>query len=106
MIFESFECESGNSTSVLINNCIVKNSTQNRSDLIDISFHTTIVKPLPEIYLHIVLCYKYQVYKKFPIDLFDDVCAWLNGKKQSFAMELFYEIRWPDALPIERKFIN
>lgn len=93
MIFESFECEPGNLTSVIINNCIVKSSTQNRSDLIDISIHTTIVKPLPKIYLHVAVYYKYQVYKKIPIDLFDDACAWLNGKKQSFAMELIYSIK-------------
>lgn len=75
---------------MIVNNCTVKNS-RNRSDQIDISIHTSILKPLPEIYLHVVLYFKYQTYKKFPIDLWDDACAWWengNGKKESFAMEV------------------
>lgn len=76
---------------MIINNCIVKTSARNRSDQIDISIYTSIIKPLPEIYLHVVVYFKYQTYKKFPIDLWDDACAWWengNRKKQSFVMEV------------------
>lgn len=93
IIFEKFECEAGNSTSVIVNKCVVGNSGRNGSDRVDVSVHTTIIKPLPELYLHVVVYYKYQEYTKLPIQVWDDACAFLSNKKQSFAMEMIYSVQ-------------
>lgn len=90
MLFEKFSYELGNSTNkVVLNKCIMRKADQKGIDNIDISVHVTILEPLAKLRLQMAVFYKHEeIYKKFPIDLNDDVCAWLIGKKQSFAMEL------------------
>lgn len=91
-MFEGAECRLGNSTRMLVNKCVVKGSGQNNSDRINVSFQSTIVKPMSKLYIHVVVYYKYQTYKKFPIDLWEEACGFLDGKQQSYTMEIFQRI--------------
>lgn len=55
--------------------------------LIDISIEVDIVKPVKELFYHTVAYFKYYTYKKIPIDLWINVCRWLNGSDRSVILE-------------------
>lgn len=68
----------------------------NRNDLmINVSF--TLKEPLQKFYLHGIFYYRYNgiEYKKFPIDIWEDICEWLDqrdkpgglNKNKHFLME-------------------
>ncbi len=54
-----------------------------------INGHWNITQPTDDVWLHGVLNYKFNglVYQKFPIDLWEDVCAWLNGKRKAYILD-------------------
>lgn len=89
---EHFECKIGNSTKWLVSKCEAKPSDQIKSDRFNVTFQSTIVQPVSKLYIHVIVFYKYQTYKKFPIDIWEEACGFLNGKQQSYTMELFQQI--------------
>lgn len=40
-----------------------------------------------DIWTHGVFYFKYNQFKKFPIELWEDACSWLSGKKKSYLLE-------------------
>lgn len=92
MIFERFECFAGNSTKVEVKQCWANVSRVGRSsisdgDRINLYMEIEIVEPFMELYMHTVVYYKYRVFKKFPVDVREDVCGWLNKRKKSLIMD-------------------
>lgn len=87
MIFERFECDPGNSTVMIIKKCWMRRAGRIGSDRNNVYMEADIFKPLMGLYSHNVVYYKYGIYKKFPVDFWEDVCSWLNGKKKSFMMD-------------------
>lgn len=73
---------------MLIGNCTMKKAARIGSDRMTLDVQTTIVQPLPSIQVHFVVFYKYQVFKLFPINLWDDICVWINKKKHSFLVDI------------------
>lgn len=39
------------------------------------------------VHVHFQIYVKYQVYKKFPVDLYEDCCGWLDKSKKSFVLD-------------------
>lgn len=87
MILRQFICKPGNSTAIIVKNCSIKRAGPIGTDLYSAYIELDAVKPLSVIRTHVEVYYKYQVYKKFPIDYWEDMCAWLNEKKRSFLMD-------------------
>lgn len=48
-----------------------------------------VIKPITEGMVHVSAYYKYNgiSYKKFPIDLWEDICGWFDKRSKSFYME-------------------
>lgn len=46
-------------------------------------------EPVNSMYIHTVFYRKYtaNVYRKFPIDLWEDICGWLNGTAKSWILD-------------------
>lgn len=57
-----------------------------------IDIHGTFTDPVEDIWLHTVFYYKYNgiSFFKFPIDLWENVCSWLNGTSRSYIMDWTY----------------
>lgn len=91
LIFVAFKCTRGNSTIVLLKDCIMKKAGSIGTDRLDMIFKTIVVKPLRGLNVHVEMFYRYLVYKKFPIDIWEDICADFSGKKSSNYMNLFFK---------------
>lgn len=65
----------------------MKKSGRIDSDLVTLNSFTTIVQPLPVLFIHYIVSYKYQVYQMSPINLWENVCDHLSKKKVSKVME-------------------
>lgn len=87
-MIQQFKCFPGNSTKMFIRNCTMKKAGRIGSDRMMLNVQTTIVQPLSAMHVHFMVFYKYQVFKIFPINLWDDICIWLNKKKHSFLVEI------------------
>lgn len=72
MIFQRFACQPGNSTKAIVKKCLMKRVGRISSDRVEFYMETDIVKPLMELRSHNVVYYKYRVFKKFPIDFWED----------------------------------
>lgn len=82
MIFEHFVCDKN--TSAIISNvsCIAKRiSHQNLN--VDISLHLN--EMVKEIQMHVETFYRFNgiEYKKFPIHVWEDVCAWFSNRNKT-----------------------
>lgn len=64
----------------------MKNVGRIGTNRVSFLFNTTIVR-LNIMQIHIVAYYKYQVFKRFPVDIWEDICAWFNTRKGSFFMD-------------------
>lgn len=80
-------CKQGNSKRIIIGNCSIKTAGHIGSDTIQVNIDATIPEPLNELYVHTVFYYKYTTFRKFPIDLWEELCGWLNGKTKSFYLD-------------------
>ncbi len=51
--------------------------------------HWNFTRPTDHAWLHGVFNYKFNglVYQKFPIDLWEDACAWLSGEKPAYILQ-------------------
>lgn len=77
----------GNSTKVTVTECWLKKVGRIGNDRISAVTRFRITEPITEAFLHMRAFYKYQAYqpyKKFPVDIWEDLCGWLNGTKNSF----------------------
>lgn len=52
-------------------------------------------KPLDELHVHTVFYYKYTVFRKFPIDVWENLCTVLNPKKRAFYLASAVDIIYP-----------
>lgn len=48
---------------------------------------TTLKRPVNNMWLHGVFYYKYKYFQKFPIDLWENVCGWLNKNSKSYLLD-------------------
>lgn len=87
MKVERFDCKVGNSTKIILRECWFKKVDRSESDRVSVSLKATIIKPLTDVFAYTAAYYKYQTYKKFPVDYWDDICGWLNGRKPSLLMD-------------------
>lgn len=87
MVFERFICRPGNSSKFRVNQCFIKKVGHIGTDRVNVSVKVSILKPVSELHAHLVVYFKYQVFKKFPIDIWEDICGWSTGKKKSFLMD-------------------
>lgn len=47
----------------------------------------TLSRPVKELWIHGVFFLKYNLYQKFPIDLWENLCGWLNKKSKSYLLD-------------------
>lgn len=47
-------------------------------------------QPAYELWIHTVAYYRFNglTYTKFPVDIWEDACGWLSGKKRSFILDI------------------
>lgn len=76
-----YKCNPGNSTRAILTKCSVKKSGRIGTDLFDISMELNIVKPVTELFFHVEVFFKYNTFKKFPVDLWMNGCRWLDGSE-------------------------
>lgn len=84
IIFEKMECyqnRNGHFSSV---KCEMKRVSREH---IKINLVINLTKPVNDVWIHGVFYYKYNRYQKFPIDLWESVCAWLGGTGKSYMLE-------------------
>lgn len=46
-----------------------------------------LTRPLRRAWLHAVAYYRYTNYQKYALDLWEDLCGWLDGKKKSYILD-------------------
>lgn len=51
-------------------------------------FEGRLRKPVNSIWAHSVMYYKYNYYTKFPVDVWEDFCGFLNGKTHPILLEM------------------
>lgn len=92
-------CKRGTSNKITIGNCSIKHNGHIGSNLIAINYDITVNEPINNVYVHTVFYYKYTVFRKFPIDLWENMCEILepkNGKfylSSSFSKSIFSAIQ-------------
>lgn len=46
-----------------------------------------LTEPIYDAWLHAVVYYKYTTYRKYPIDLWENVCDWMSGKSKAYILD-------------------
>lgn len=87
MTFQRLICKPGNSTTMIVKKCWMKRADRIGTDRVSLFIETDIVKPLKDLKIRVTAYYKYSVFRKLPIDVQEDICAWTHGKRQSFILE-------------------
>ena len=64
--------------------CEVKHVSRRRLRII---MEGNLTRPMRAVQIHSVVYYKYNWYQKWAIDLWEDYCGWLSGKKHSYFMD-------------------
>lgn len=44
-------------------------------------------EPLYDAWLHTVVNYKYTTYRKYAIELWENMCSWISGRSRSFVLD-------------------
>lgn len=70
------------SNKIVFDNCSIKHGGRIGTNLVSINYNFTVKEPLDEPVAHVVFYYKYTIFRKFPIDLWQNLCEILNPKKQ------------------------
>lgn len=81
MNFERLVCSKDRNAKMPLFKCDVKYISRRH---LRFDIQAKFSKPLRSAYLHFVFYYKYNTHQKFAIDLCDDMCGRLDGKKKSF----------------------
>lgn len=90
-----FNCKSGTSNKLTINSCSVNSSGHIGSNMIKVDLDIVFNERFDELYVHTVFYYKYTVFRKFPIDVWENMCTALNPKKGPFYLSSAYQIMFP-----------
>lgn len=81
IIFERFECLPNRNGMFSSTKCEMKRISR---DNIKVLVNISLVKPVKDVWVHGVFYHKYTRFQKFPIDLWENLCAWLSGKGKSY----------------------
>lgn len=90
LIFERAICIPGNSTKAITKECFLKRAGHIGTDLVNFSWDFNVVKPITQFFLHVQFFFKYQVYKTFPVNLWENLCGWLNKESKSYLLDLSF----------------
>lgn len=82
MSFERLICETPPGSKVTQLHCKVKYIDRNH---VKIDAWANITKPIEDVWIHVV-SYMFNTYQKLGIDLWENICDWLSGKKNSYIM--------------------
>lgn len=82
MLFESFTCFSVEN--LAYSQCDVKRISRNYAK---VNINITLKNPINDVWIHAVSYYKYNRFQKFPIDLWENLCLWLDGKSKSYILD-------------------
>lgn len=83
-ILRKLFCKRGTSNKLTIGNCSLEHNGHIGSNLIAVNINVMLNEPLDDLHVHTVFYYKYTVFRKFPIDLWENLCEILNPKKGEF----------------------
>lgn len=83
-MLQKFFCKRGTSNKYTIGNCSIKHNGHIGSNRIAVNIDIMVNEPLDDVYVHTVFYFKYTVFRKFPIDLWENLCEILDPKKGSF----------------------
>lgn len=86
--FERATCERNPNGVLSYLKCDVKHVSR-RHLRFDVAANLT--KSLSQAYMHFIVYYKYNTYKKYAIDLWEDPCAWMAGTGKSYFMDWTYK---------------
>lgn len=78
------ECYQNRNGSLASVKCIVKRISR---DNIKLNIAINLTAPVKDVWIHGVFYYKYTQYQKFPIDLWENLCGWLDGTDKSHFLE-------------------
>lgn len=87
LTFERLHCPKTSPGSVAQSfNCILKHVSRTN---LKIHVGWKLTRPVQSFWMHSVFYYKFNgiTFHKFPIDLTEDLCGWINGTGKSFAMD-------------------
>lgn len=70
------------SNKIEFGDCSIKHGGRIGTNLVIMNFNFTVKEPIDEPVAHMVFYYKYTIFRKFPIDMWQNVCEILNPKKQ------------------------
>lgn len=83
MLFERFVCQPVKSTKVEVKDCSMRRIGRIGADRINSTVNFLILEPITEFHIQITFFFKYQSYRKLPIDISDDLCNLFKGKKRN-----------------------
>ena len=85
MIFERLVCQPNPETNIFSYfKCEIKHVSRRH---LRIHLELNLTRPLRGVHVHSVAYYKYNTYQRWAINLWEDVCGWLNGTKRSYFMD-------------------
>lgn len=84
MIFERFECGNYPNATLQFSKCDVRLISR-KAMKFDIVGHLN--HPVKSAFMHTVLYYRYNTYKKYAWDLWEDFCGYLDGSKKSYFLD-------------------
>lgn len=87
VIFERHSCVVGNSSKIVMKECWMKKTGHIGTDRVSFLAKITGLQPIPELQVHLVVYREHQTYRKYAVDIWEDICEWLNKKKRSFWMD-------------------
>lgn len=58
------------------------------TDRINATLHFVMLQPLSEFHYHVMIYFKYQTYRRLPINISDDVCNLFKGRKRSNFLDM------------------
>lgn len=77
MTFQRLICK----PAMIVKKCWMKRADRIGTDRVSLFIETDIVKPLKDLKIRVTAYYKYSVFRKLPIDVQEDICAWTHGKR-------------------------
>lgn len=55
--------------------------------------YANFTEPINDLHIHVVLYYKYKYYQKYAIDLWEDLCGWMNKTKRSILLDYTFGLK-------------
>lgn len=82
MLYERLDCFTDEKFAY--SKCDLKRISRN---YVKINLNITLKKPVKDVWIHGIFFYKYNLFQKFPIDLWGNLCLWLDGKSKSYLLD-------------------